>query len=102
MRHLLVDHARKKATAKRSAPREELTVDIPEVARQNGVELLAFHDALGRLSELDERKGRVVELRVFGGMTIDETAAEIGIAPVTVTMDWRFARAWFSREFYPD
>ena len=99
MRQILVDAARKRRTAKRDAKVERITWDLTAPPRPSSdVDVLDFDAALERLHRLDERKARVVELRVFGGLTIDETASSLGVSGVTVSNDWRFARAWFVRE----
>lgn len=103
MRQILVDHARRKTAQKRGGRGHRVTLDDPAmIADDRDVEVLALHEALEELAELDERKSRVVELRVFGGMTIDETAEALGVSGTTVSKDWRFARAWFARELEPE
>ena len=97
MRRILVDHARARAAQKRGGDRirialPEVSVDAPEP-----VELLALDDALRALAELDERASRVVELRFFGGLSGEETARALGIAPSTADADWALARAWLRR-----
>jgi len=95
MRQILVDHARRRATQKRGGDWLRITL-TPEVAATPGrdVAMLALEDAMSELSDLDERKARVVELRFFGGMTCAEAAAELEISPKTAEADWYFARAW--------
>ncbi len=101
MRRILVDRARKRRAAKRGG--EARPVDLTEVAdqvagRQLGAdELLALDDALERLTELDARKAKVLELRLFGGLTIAETATALAIATATVERELRMARAWVAR-----
>ncbi len=68
------------------------------MAQERSSELIALDDALKRLAEFDERKSRVVELRFFGGLTVDETAQVLGISPNTVDRDWSTARAWLYKE----
>jgi RNA polymerase sigma factor (TIGR02999 family) len=94
MRQLLIEHARGKATAKRGGGRQRvsLVTDVTP-AHTSPVDLLELEDALEHLARLDERMVRVVELRFFGGMTIDEVAMELGVAPTVVKDDWRMARA---------
>jgi len=97
MRRVLVDHARKKRAAKRGGDREKLPLDtqIPLGDGANAtIELADLGDALDRLSELDERAGRVVELRYFAGLTREETAEILGVSSTTVRNDWDSARAW--------
>jgi RNA polymerase sigma-70 factor, ECF subfamily len=99
MRRILVDHARSKRYAKRGGaatrvPLEETVLLSP----QNGVDVLALDQAIQRLAQVDARKARVVELRYFGGMTIEEIEGALGVSSVTVLRDWSFARAWLRRE----
>jgi RNA polymerase sigma factor (TIGR02999 family) len=102
MRSVLVDHARRQATAKRGGGQERHDVTAMEaVAYECALppsELLALDAALRQLETLDPRKSRVVELRFFGGLSVEETAAELGISAPTVKRDWRLARAWLNRE----
>jgi RNA polymerase sigma factor (TIGR02999 family) len=105
MRRILVDHARARLTAKRGAGVESVTLGHapapPADAADDtvaGVDLLALNDALTRLAELDAQQARVVELRYFGGLTIEETAAALEISPATVKREWAVARAWLRRE----
>jgi RNA polymerase sigma factor (TIGR02999 family) len=98
MRRVLVDHARARATAKRN---RGLTVALEGVevgTPPPDVDLLALDAALDRLGQLDARQSRLVELRFFGGLTVEETAAVLDVAPVTVKRDWALARAWLFRE----
>ncbi|MFN8587925.1 MAG: ECF-type sigma factor [Candidatus Eisenbacteria bacterium] len=99
MRRILTDHARRRRAAKRGADPLRVTLaaaDSEPVAED--FDVVALDDALERLAALDERRARVVDLRFFGGLTIDETAAVLGISPATVKTDWAFARAWLLRE----
>jgi RNA polymerase sigma factor (TIGR02999 family) len=98
MRQILVDHARARRAHKREGHllAEPLTDNIP--AREPGADLVAIDDALQALTAFDERKGRVVELRFFGGLTVEETAAALGVSVETVARDWRFAKVWLLRE----
>lgn len=99
MRHILVDHARNRMAAKRGAGAPRLTLD-PEVAlpQQREVDLVALDDALNQLATLDERQSRVVELRFFGGLSIEETSVVLEISAATVKREWATARAWLQRE----
>jgi len=95
MRRILVDHARKRAAAKRAGnwTRVELAADVAlEGTRE--IDLLALDDALDRLAEQDPRYARIVELRFFGGLSVPEAAAVLGVSAATVKRDWSFARAW--------
>jgi RNA polymerase sigma factor (TIGR02999 family) len=99
MRQILVDHAREKLAAKRGGSWQRVTLDenLGIVARDEQ-ELLEFHEVLERLSEMDKRMGEVVELRVFGGLTAEETAHVLGVSRRTVQEDWRVAKMWLARE----
>lgn len=99
MRHILVDHARNRAAAKRGAGAPRLTLD-PDVAlpRTRDVDLVALDDALNQLAALDPQQSRLVELRFFGGLSIEETSVVLSISPATVKREWATARAWLQRE----
>jgi len=99
MRQILVDFARSERAQKRGGDviRVE-SDDAPDLLMEWDVDLLALDEALTSLSRLDERKGRVVELRFFGGLTVDETAAVLRVSADTVMRDWRLARAWLLKE----
>lgn len=99
IRRILVDHARKQQFAKRGG--DAVRVPLEEAllgTRARGVEVLALHEALGSLSKIDPRKGRVVELRYFGGLSVEETAEYLEISPETVLRDWKMAKTWLFRE----
>lgn len=102
MRRILIDHARRVRAAKRSADGPRVTLaevgDAAEVDTTLDVDLLRLDEALSRLSELNERQARVVELRYFGGLTVEQAASVLGVSPRTVKGDWRVARAWLQRE----
>ena len=101
MRRILVDHARGRDAAKRGGGMASVTLSDAVAGGGDGadaVEVLALHDALERLSALDPDQARVVELRYFGGMSIEETAEVMGISPATVKREWAVARAWLKRE----
>ncbi len=100
MRHVLIDYARSSRTEKRGGTdKNQLQLDDPPVLTDTGADqLLALHEALERLALVKERMSRIVELRYFGGLTIDEIAITLGIAPSTVKLDWQKARAWLYRE----
>jgi RNA polymerase sigma factor (TIGR02999 family) len=98
MREILVDHARSRRAAKRDY-RCKITLDrAVALPQKRDVDLLALDDALDELSRLDPRQGRIVELRFFGGLSIDETSEILGISPATVKREWTTARAWLHRE----
>ncbi|HUO74222.1 MAG TPA: sigma-70 family RNA polymerase sigma factor [Solirubrobacteraceae bacterium] len=99
MRQILVDHARARAAAKRGSGAERL--ELTESMSAGGepeVDVLALDEALGRLAALDRVQARIVELRFFAGLTIDECAEALAISPATVKRDWTSARAWLHRE----
>lgn len=99
MRRILIDHARRVNNAKRGggAPRVALDEGCL-VAEERAAELVALDDALTALSRVDERKARIVEMRYFAGLGVEETAAVLGVHPDTVTREWRRARAFLRRE----
>jgi RNA polymerase sigma factor (TIGR02999 family) len=99
MRHILVDYARARNTGKRGG--ETLTVSLEEgaiVSKERAAELVALDDALAELARLSPRQARVVELRHFGGLSVEETAEVLKVSVDTVTRDWRQAKAWLHRE----
>jgi len=103
MRRILVDHARAKHFQKRGGNAAKVTLDEGlVVASAPGPDLVELDDALAALATFDERKSRVVEMRFFGGLTVEETAAALKISPATVMGDWRFAKAWLKREIRGD
>lgn len=102
MRRVLIDHARRHRAAKRQPPDPDALGDATRMARQRPVDLLDLDEALTELSRLDDRPSRVVELRFFGGLTVEETARTLGIAPRTVKRDWRTARAWLYQRIADD
>jgi RNA polymerase sigma factor (TIGR02999 family) len=99
MRRILVDHARRRGFAKRGG--NALCVPLDEVllvAQARGIEVLALDEALDALARIDRRKSRVVELRYFGGLNIEEAAEVLGVSVDTAKRDWRMARAWLIAE----
>jgi RNA polymerase sigma-70 factor (ECF subfamily) len=99
MRNILVDHARARQAEKRGGGVTPLPLElVPERAGQPPADLLALDDALQALAAFDERKARVLELRYFGGLTVEETAEALGISVATVGREARFAAAWLKRE----
>ena len=95
MRRILVNHARDRVARKRGGGAEHVPLTLAgEGIGAAEVNLLDLHDALERLSEADPRKGRIVELKFFGGLTTDEIVETLGISAATVERDWKFARAW--------
>jgi RNA polymerase sigma factor (TIGR02999 family) len=115
MRRILIDHARTRRRAKRgggvvpvsldqtgralgSVDDQGAQTDALELAANPAIDLPAIDSALSRLEELDPTQGRIVELRFFGGLTIEETAQVVGVSPATVKREWALARAWLHRE----
>ena len=95
MRRILANHARDRAAAKRGGGREQVSLSLVEApSGAPNVDLIALEEALERLSALDERKAKVVELRFYGGLTMEEVAEVIGVSRATVEREWSFARAW--------
>jgi len=100
MRRILVDHARQHKAAKRGGPSQErLSItNVEALSATPEVDLLALHEALEELTELDPQQGRIVELKFFGGLSIEETAEVLGVGHATVERDWKMARAWLRRK----
>ena len=98
MRRILVDFARSKKYQKRGGGAQAVTLDEALVVAEPGRDLIALDEALDALGKLDERKARVVEMRFFGGLSVEETAAALGVSGDTVMRDWRLAKAWLLRE----
>jgi RNA polymerase sigma factor (TIGR02999 family) len=99
MRRILVDAARKRSANKHGGGLERFNVDdILDLGHSKDSRLVALDDALNELQEVDPRRARIVELRYFGGLSVEETAAALGISVETVTRDWRLARGWLLAE----
>lgn len=99
MRHILLDRARRRLAAKRGGTAERINLDeLPDLSSNRASELIALEDALNALATKDERKARVVELRFFGGLSVEETAEVLSVSPETVMRDWKFARSWLHAE----
>ena len=99
MRRILVDHARARRAQKRGGPNARVTFDENLiVADEPRHDFVALDDALAALAVFDERKSRVIELRFFGGLSVEETAALLEVSPDTVMRDWRLAKAWLQGE----
>ena len=99
MRRILVDHARRHGARKRGEGVRCVSIDeAQDVAASNEMPVLALDHALDRLETVDVELARIVELRAFGGLTIEETAHVLGVSPSTAKRDWRTARAWLARE----
>ncbi|HVE55522.1 MAG TPA: sigma-70 family RNA polymerase sigma factor [Pyrinomonadaceae bacterium] len=100
MRHILVDHARAVAADKRGGGAQKIALDeaVSFSNQPQDIDLLALDEALQRLAEQDEQQSRIVELRFFGGLTVEETAEVLRISPATVKREWSTARAWLFRQ----
>lgn len=98
MRHILIDHARTHTRAKRGGGQKVALEDFAVLNPERGAELIALDEALKKLAALHPRKGQVVELKFFGGLTVEEIAEVLKISPVTVMRDWSFAKSWLHRE----
>jgi RNA polymerase sigma factor (TIGR02999 family) len=101
MRRLLVERARRRGAAKRGGRQVQVTLDerlLAEHPAAQSVDVMALDEALSRLADLDPQQARVVELRYFGGLSIEETADALSVSPATVKRHWTLARAWLLRE----
>jgi RNA polymerase sigma factor (TIGR02999 family) len=99
MRRVLVEHARRRDAGKRGGSQVRVQLDEAlAVADETDVDVLAVDEALDRLAAVDPQQARVVELRFFGGLSVEETARALGVSPKTVKRDWSVARAWLRRE----
>ena len=99
MRSILVDHARSHAYAKRGGGVRKIALDdAMVVSQERAAEVVALDDVLKRLAEIDPQQSRIVELRFFGGLTIEETAEVLGLSPATIKREWSTAKAWLYHE----
>jgi len=99
MRRILVDYARSHRAAKRGGVATKISLEEGiAVSKERAGDLVALDEALNRLASIDPQQGRIIELRFFGGLTVEETAEVLGISPATVKRDWNVAKAWLSRE----
>jgi len=99
IRHILVDHARRRSSARRGGDAVRVPLDEVLDARETGgIELIALDSALRSLAEIDGRKSRIVELRYFGGLSVEETAEILEVSVETAKRDWKIARAWLYNE----
>jgi RNA polymerase sigma factor (TIGR02999 family) len=99
MRRILIDSARKHAAQKRGGPQDKLSLDeAPDISLEPNSNLLALDEALTTLGEIDPQQSRIVELRYFGGLTIEETAEVMNSSPATIKREWAMARAWLHQE----
>jgi RNA polymerase sigma factor (TIGR02999 family) len=102
MRRILVDYARSRGYAKRGGDARHVALDEAAiVSDERAADVVALDDALRALAEMDARKSQIVELRFFGGLSIEETAAVLAVSPGTVMRDWTLAKAWLRREITP-
>lgn len=103
MREILVEHARAHKAAKRGGGAARVTLDEGLIGdRARDIDVEALHEALERLAERDERKAKLVELRFFGGLSIEEAADVLQISPATAKRDWTMARAWLHQQLFGD
>ncbi len=99
IRYILVDHARARQAVKRGGGRKALPLqESIALSPEKGVDFLALDEAMNKLAEFDARKARLVELRFFGGLTMDETAETLGISPRSLYREWEVTKAWLTRE----
>jgi RNA polymerase sigma-70 factor (ECF subfamily) len=103
MRRILVDHARSRNYAKRGGGVRMVELDeAAAVVQEQAAEMVALDEALNDLAAFDPRQSKTVEMRYFGGMSVEETAEALGVSPVTVMRDWRAAKAWLLRAISPE
>lgn len=103
MRRILVDHARSRQYAKRGGDASHVSLDeVAIVSEERAADVMALDDALTRFAAIDQRKSQIVELRFFGGLSIEETAAFLAVSAGTVMRDWTLAKAWLRREMNTD
>jgi RNA polymerase sigma factor (TIGR02999 family) len=99
MRQILVNHALSRLAGKRGSGQIKVSLDdVQPAVHQEAAEVVALHEALKCLEAVDARKSRVIEMRYFGGLSIEETAEALGVSVITVNRDWRLARTWLLRE----
>ncbi len=98
IRQILVEYARRRKAAKRNEGRTVMLDDSMSLLKARSVDLVALDNALNGLSELDPRQSRIVELRFFGGLSVEETSIVLGISPATVKRDWATAKVWLHHE----
>lgn len=99
MRRILLNYARDRSRVKRGGMAVQVSLsEVAVMSEEKSEELIALDEALDRLAEIDERKCRVVEMRYFGGLSVEETAEVLGVSPITVIRHWNMAKAWLARE----
>jgi RNA polymerase sigma factor (TIGR02999 family) len=102
MRRILVDAARARQSLKRGGDQARVELDSElTIAAAPNIDLVALDEALNGLAAVDERRSRVVELRFFGGLTVEETAGVLDVSPETIMRDWKVARAWLFKQLNP-
>lgn len=97
MRHVLVDYARRRSAAKRPQSRQQVHIETSELGEEFGPDLITLDQVLEQLAEIDERQARIVELRYFAGLSLEDTASTLQLSKSTVIREWRMARAWLQR-----
>lgn len=102
MRQVLVNHAKSHLTGKRGGARAHVSIDDVQPVHQEAAEIVALHEALEALQAIDLRKSKIVEMRYFGGLSLEETAEALGISERTVKRDWSLARSWLIRAMNRD
>ena len=103
MRQILVNHAKSRLTGKRGLGRANVSLDdVQPAVHEEAAEIVALHNALEALQAIDKRKSMIVEMRYFGGLSIEETAEALGVSVATVNRDWRLARSWLIRQMNRD
>ncbi|MDT7603794.1 MAG: hypothetical protein QOF61_1791 [Acidobacteriota bacterium] len=99
MRRILLNYARDRHRVKRGGDAVQVSLsEVAVITPEKSADLIALDEALKRLAAIDERKCRVVELRYFGGLSVEETAEVLGVSPITIARDWKMAKAWLARE----
>jgi RNA polymerase sigma factor (TIGR02999 family) len=98
MRQILVNHAKSRLTGKRGGDHVHISLDDVQPVHQEAAEIVALHEALETLQTVDPRKSKIVEMRYFGGLSVEETAEVLGLSVRTVNRDWGLARSWLIRE----
>ena len=99
MRRILINYARDRVATKRGGNAQHVSLEnVAVLSPEKSAEIIALNEALENLAKIDNTKSRIVEMRFFGGLTVEETAKVLGIAPITVAVHWRLAKAWLGRE----
>ena len=102
MRRILVDYARSRHAEKRGGLARKVSLDDVDISDERAIELIALDEALSGLAVIDPRQSQIVELRFFGGLTIEQTAEAIGVSPATIKREWAVAKGWLLRELSGD